>query len=78
MLKRAIRATATTRFGTTSQRNYRATMDAPSNPEAGPSTPPPVLRAYDKWHKKNGPPIGTQFGGRVLAEGQDVMDFNAW
>jgi tRNAThr (cytosine32-N3)-methyltransferase len=53
-------------------------MDAPSNPEAGPSTPPPVLRAYDKWHKKNGPPIGTQFGGRVLAEGQDVMDFNAW
>jgi hypothetical protein len=46
--------------------------------EAGPSSPPKVWTAYDKWHKKNGPPVGSSFGARKLAEGEDPFEFNAW
>ena len=49
-----------------------------STTEAGPSSPPKVLTAYDKWHKKNGPPVGSSFGARKLAEGEDPFEFNAW
>lgn len=55
------------------------TMDASSTiAEAGPSSPPKVLTAYDKWHKKNGPPVGSSFGARKLGEGEDPYAFNAW
>lgn len=49
-----------------------------SSTEAGPSSPPKVLTAYDKWHKKNGPPVGSSFGARKLVEGEDPYAFNAW
>lgn len=76
MLRGATRTVSTTALRrTVTQLVY--TMETPVNPEAGPSSPP-ALTAYDKWHKKNGPPVGSKFGARVLAEGQDPMDFNAW
>jgi len=72
MLHRAIRSLARR-----SIRRGLATMDT-ATPEAGPSSPPKVLTAYDKWHKKNGPPVGSSFGARKLAEGEDPYAFNAW
>jgi tRNAThr (cytosine32-N3)-methyltransferase len=60
-------------------RRMTTTMDTPGSiPEAGPSSPPKVLTAYDKWHKKNGPPVGSSFGARKLGEGEDPYAFNAW
>lgn len=49
------------------------------NAEAGPSTPPPeVTTAYEKWHKKDGPPVGSTLGARFLTDDQDPFDHNAW
>ena len=67
-------------IGTSSTaRRMTTAMDASLTiPEAGPSSPPKVLTAYDKWHKKNGPPVGSSFGARKLGEGEDPYAFNAW
>jgi len=73
MLHRAIRGIATRSIRTA----RIITMDTVT-PEAGPSSPPKVLTAYDKWHRKNGPPVGSSFGARKLAEGEDPYAFNAW
>lgn len=71
MIHRAIRC-----INTSSIRRTIAAMEQTT--EAGPSSPPKVLTAYDKWHKKNGPPVGSSFGARKLAEGEDPFEFNAW
>lgn len=61
-------------------------------PEAGPSRlpactttpsiPPGKMeeagKAADKWVKPNGPPVGSQFGARLLTEEEDVWGQNAW
>lgn len=43
-------------------------------PEAGPSK----RTAAQKWHNPDGPPVGSNFGARILDDDQDVWSHNAW
>jgi hypothetical protein len=42
--------------------------------EAGPSK----RTAAEKWHNPEGPPVGSNFGARLLDDAQDVWSHNAW
>lgn len=90
MITRAVLAATTqaaTRARTPAYRSI-VTMAESINAEAGPSTPPSTTlaqepeqvatTAYDKWHKKNGPPVGSTMGARYLTGDQDPFDHNAW
>ena len=88
MITRAVSAAITrtaTRTRIQAQRSI-ITMAENINAEAGPSTAPQpssppagaTTTAYDKWHKKNGPPVGSTMGARYLTGDQDPFDHNAW